>query len=97
MPRACIVLNCKNAGPLCRPCYEFLTTGRANGSAAYHLARAAARPVYDALAIITGAADSWHTFHQHTQIQCDDICAALPAATEALETYEAYEREARHV
>lgn len=93
MPRNCIVLHCENEGPLCGPCLQFLTTGQANGSAAYQLAREAAMPVYNALAIMTDAVDSWHTFHRNTQIGCDDSCATIPAAREALE---AYEREARH-
>lgn len=90
----CLVLGCRNMGArLCRPCTEFLSTGKPNRSAAHHLARAAAKPVYDALVIFTEAAESWHSFHLNTEIECEDNCKAIPAAREAIE---AYQREARH-
>lgn len=37
-----------------------------------------------ALEKFVGAAQSWHEFHNHTEIQCDALCDCIPAAQAAL-------------
>ena len=46
---------------------------------------AAVPNLLDALRVITAAARSWHDFHHGSNcIDCDEICAALPAAEAAI-------------
>lgn len=45
---------------------------------------AAAPDLYAALERFVSAAESWHNFHNHTDIQCDSLCACIEPGKAAL-------------